>query len=99
MPNSSVLYVQGETLAQGGAGAVFGDGVKCIAGPFVRLGMKANVDGASGYPASGDPTMSVRGLIAVPGTRHYQARYRNSAAFCTPDTFNYTNGVSVVWQP
>jgi len=40
----------------------------------------------------------VRGAIAVAGTRHYQVRYRNPASFCTPEVFNYSNGVSVAWS-
>jgi hypothetical protein len=99
MTNSSVLYFDGQGLVSGGAGVAFGDGLKCTGGPFVRLGTKVNVNGASVYPAAGDPSLSARGMIGVPGTRHYQARYRNSAAFCTPDVFNYTNGVSVIWVP
>jgi hypothetical protein len=31
--------------------------------------------------------------------RSYQAWYRNAAAFCTPSTFNLTNGYSVTWAP
>ena len=98
MPITTCLYYQGQNLVAGGAGVVFGDGVKCTAGPFVRLGNKFNPDGSSTYPGLSDPTLSVRGHVMTPGTRHYQARYRNSAAFCSPDTFNYTSGVSVVWS-
>ena len=36
----------------------------------------------------------------VATTRTYQARYRNNdPAFCTVETFNYTNGLRVVWSP
>jgi hypothetical protein len=27
----------------------------------------------------------------------YQLWYRNAAAFCTPSTFNLTNGLDVTW--
>jgi len=33
------------------------------------------------------------------GTRTYQVSYRNSASFCTPATFNISNGMIVVWIP
>jgi hypothetical protein len=62
------------------------------------LGTKTNVAGASVYPAAADARISVRGAIAVAGTRHYQVRYRNPASFCTPEVFNYSNGVSVAWS-
>jgi hypothetical protein len=41
----------------------------------------------------------VRGAVATSGVRHYQVWYRNAALFCTPSTFNLTNGTSVNWAP
>jgi len=97
MPNSSTLYFQGTTQQAGGAGAAFGDGKRCAGGAVNRLGTKSNVAGASQYPAAGDPSVSVRGLVTSPGTRTYQAWYRNAATYCTASTFNLTNGVVVIW--
>ncbi|MCY2959676.1 MAG: M36 family metallopeptidase [Planctomycetota bacterium] len=100
MPNSSALYFQGTIQDNGGAGVAFGDGLRCTSGSIIRLGTKSNVSGASTYPALGDPTVSVRGLVpGTGGTRNYQAWYRNAASFCTASTFNLTNAVSVVWTP
>jgi len=99
MPNSSALYFQGTFQVSGGAGAVFGDGLRCAGGSLVRLGTKLNVGGASSYPGGGDAAISVRGLVTVPGTRTYQTWYRNAAAFCTTSTFNLSNGISVSWAP
>jgi hypothetical protein len=98
MTNSSALYYQGANVAFGGQGFVFGDGVKCVAGPFVRLRTEINANGASSYPNAGDAPISVKGFVTAPGTRHYQIHYRNSAAFCTPETFNNSNAVSVTWE-
>ena len=39
----------------------------------------------------------VRGLVTVPGTRTYQAWYRNSASYCTVSTFNLSNGLEISW--
>ncbi|MCY2960438.1 MAG: FG-GAP-like repeat-containing protein [Planctomycetota bacterium] len=97
MPNSSALYFQGTGQQGGGLGSVFGDGLRCASGSVVRLGTKTNSAGASSYPVGADPTVSVKGLIAAPGTRTYQVWYRNAAAFCSVDTFNLSNGLSVVW--
>lgn len=99
MPNSAVLYYQGTARVAGGLGSSFGDGLRCAAGSVVRLGTKLNAAGASHYPAIGDALVSVRGVIAAPGTRDYQAWYRNSAAFCTAQTFNLSNAVEVTWIP
>ena len=65
----------------------------------MRLGTKQNVAGASSFPESGQASLSARGHVQAAATRHYQARYRNPASFCTPDTFNYTSAVTIVWRP
>jgi len=99
MANSSCLYFQGTIQAAGGAGSVFGDGKRCAGGSVIRLRTKVNVAGASNYPEPGDQPVSVKGAVTAPGTRTYQAWYRNPAAFCTPATFNLTNGLEVMWLP
>jgi hypothetical protein len=99
MPNSSCLYFQGTTQVNGGLGSVFGDGLRCAGGTINRLGTKVNVAGASHYPAAGDASVSVRGAVTSPGLRTYQTWYRNAAPFCTPSTFNVTNGISMTWSP
>jgi hypothetical protein len=99
MPNSAALYFQGSQTVAGGLGMPYGDGLLCVTGAIRRLGAKPNVAGSSSYPASGDPSVSVRGGITAPGTYHYQAWYRNAAAYCTASTFNLTNGLTVVWTP
>jgi hypothetical protein len=97
MPNTTVFYYQGASLWNGGIGFAFGDGLSCVAGPIRRLGTTTNSGGESSYPFSGGSSVSVRGQITAPGARWYQARYRNTAAFCTPDGFNSTNVVKVNW--
>ena len=99
MPNSSALYFQGTSQAGGGAGSVFGDGLRCAAGSVIRLGTKQNASGGSQYPAAGDLTIAVKGLNSAGAVRDYQCWYRNAASFCTVSTFNLTNGVQVTWQP
>jgi hypothetical protein len=99
MPNSSALYFQGTTQINNGLGVQFGDGLRCVGGSIVRLKTVTNSGGASQFPEIGDPTVSVRGMVAAPGTRTYQVWYRNAAAFCTISTFNLTNGVLVSWTP
>lgn len=99
MPDSSALYFQGNAAIALGFGAVLGDGLVCTTGSVVRLGSTLNVSGASLHPAPGGPLVSVGGAVPPGAIRHYQVRYRNSAVFCTPDVFNLTNGVRVVWSP
>jgi hypothetical protein len=99
MPNASALYFQGTTQLAGGAGIVFGDGLRCAGGVVIRLGTKTNVAGASQYPGVGDLPVSVKGGVTLPGVRMYQVWYRNAAAFCTTSTFNLTNGYQIAWGP
>jgi hypothetical protein len=99
MPNSSALYFQGTTPSAGGLGAMFGDGLRCAGGTVTRLGTKTNVSGGSSYPTAGNASISVKGANSAGAVRTYQCWYRNAAAFCTPSTFNLSNGVQITWSP
>jgi hypothetical protein len=99
MPNASALYFQGISQQSSGLGSVFGDGLRCAGGVIVRLGTEFNAGGSSQYPGAGDPTLSIRGGIGLPGGRTYQVWYRNAVTFCTSATFNLTNGLQVQWLP
>jgi hypothetical protein len=96
-PVSTVLYFQGTSMVH--AQIPYGDGLRCVTGTLVRIGQRTNAGGASSYPGPGDPTISQRGGIVAPGTRYYQASYRDPAAFCTAATFNATRGVAIAWGP
>jgi hypothetical protein len=97
----SALYFQGATAINLGAGAAFGDGLRCAGGTVRRIATVANSAGASQVPDFAHPApLSVAGAIpAVGATRVYQAWYRNAASFCTNATFNLTNGVRITWRP
>ncbi len=97
--NASVLFFQGTQPQSGGAGIAFGDGIRCAGGSVIRLGTKTASGGAAsfGHGIGADPDVSVRGAVPAGALRYYQAWYRNAAAFCTPSTFNLTNGLAVQW--
>lgn len=93
-------FFQGDMLAA--SGIVFGDGVRCADGILIRLGAKTASGGAAafGYLQSGDPAVSVKGMVPAGSQRWYQTFYRNaSTTFCPPETFNVTNGYSLAWGP
>src|SRR6185436_15891764 len=69
MPNASALYFQGTTQVAAGAGAMFGDGLRCAGGTIVRLGTKTNVGGASSYPGGGT-AISVKGNNVASNVRN-----------------------------
>jgi len=100
-PGSTVLFFQGTSKVAAGAGAVFGDGLRCVGGSIVRLGSKSNsASGTANYPTGAEADIHVRGNIpAGGGTRYYQAWYRNAAAYCTSVTFNLTNAYELSWRP
>jgi plastocyanin len=58
---NNVLFFQGTSQLNGGAGAVFGDGLRCAGGSVVRLGTKTISFGAATWPQAGDPAVSVVG--------------------------------------
>lgn len=99
MPNGPALYFQGTARVNAGAGMVFGDGLLCVGGALIRIGVKFNVLGKSVYPTGSDPLLSTMGALAPGDTRDYQAWYRDSAAYCTISTFNLTNAVEITWVP
>lgn len=78
---------------------LLGDGLLCVGGSIARLGTRAPAGGAAQYPGPGNPTLSVRGDVLVPGTRVYQVWYRNAASYCTSATFNTTSAAEIVWAP
>lgn len=100
---ATIIFFQGDVQVNGGSGAIFGDGLRCVEGPATwRLGVRAAVGGqvSLGHGIPGDPVLSVRGGIpAAGGTMHYQGWYRNAASYCTPDGFNLTNAIGVTWVP
>jgi hypothetical protein len=98
LPTSTpALFIQGTQPIAGGAGYAFGDGLRCAGGSVLRIATRGATSGQVEYPVAGESSISVLGAITGPGTRYYQAWYRNSANFCTPATFNLTNGWQVDW--
>ena len=69
----------------------FGDGLRCIGTPLVRLGASFASGGASTHSFG-------HGTMAGSGDFYYQLWFRNTPAmFCTPDAFNLSNGRIVTW--
>lgn len=93
----TTLFYQGDAQM---SATPLDDGLACVSGSLIRLGVRSNVGGVSSYPQTGDLSVSVRGMVpALGGTRYYQCWYRNALPFCTPATTNRTNGLIVVWVP
>lgn len=103
MPGGSTILFLQATEDAGGFGSTFGDGLLCLGGTFIRLGSRTiGPQGTIAIGADVPSAISIAHRGQVPpagGTRYYQARYRNSAAWCTSDTFNTTSAVRIDWTP
>jgi FG-GAP-like repeat len=75
-----------------GSPVVFGDGLRCIGVPLVRLGATAAVGGTSTHTFG-------HGTMAGAGSRYYQIWYRSQpASYCDPlSSFNLSNGRVLIW--
>lgn len=84
-----VIVIRASTLE---AGPIpFGDGLRCIGVPVVQLGAALAVNGTSVHTFG-------HGAMIGSGTFYYQAWYRSQPAmYCTPDAFNMSSGLSLVW--
>lgn len=100
IPNGGCLYFQGTASNNFGAGAPFGDGLLCVGGSIVRVGVVIASMGIASFPAAGGTPVSVLGgLGASGGDRYYQGWYRDNASYCTSSVYNLTNGLRVTWAP
>jgi len=89
---TTALFFQGTSAVS----TAFGDGLRCAGGTTQRLGIRAVSAGAASIPQAGT-FVSTLGSASSGTTLRYQAWYRNAAAFCTPSSFNLTNGVAIAW--
>ena len=69
----------------------FGDGLRCVGTPLVRIGAAFANDGVSTH-------VHGHASSAGSGEFYYQLWFRNTpATFCTPDAFNLSSGKVVSW--
>lgn len=98
-PGSPSLYFQGTGYSGFGLGTVFGDGLRCVAGTTIRLGVvQGDASGNSSFGGAWPSSLSsLSGLPPNGGRRLYQVWFRDAGSFCTSSTFNLTNALSVDW--
>ena len=84
----TAIVIRSANLDPSGSVA-FGDGLRCVGVPVVRLGAAF---------ASGGTAVHTFGHGAGSGPFYYQEWFRNTPAmFCTHDAFNLSNGVTALW--
>lgn len=95
MPASaSALFFQGNLMAAGGVGLVFGDGLRCAVGGILRL-QTVIADGSGN--ASTSVLISVKGGVSSGSVQTYQCWYRDPSGPCGALS-NTTNGWMQTWQ-
>ncbi|MCB9913992.1 MAG: hypothetical protein H6828_02445 [Planctomycetes bacterium] len=91
-PNQPGLFFRADNAVNGGAGILFGDGLRCAGGNIVRLGV---------VPSNGSGVASTTGSISAGlgagDVKRYQYWYRNPANSPCGASFNLTNGFEVTW--
>jgi hypothetical protein len=94
---TSALLFQSVQQENFGEGTLFGDGLRCVGGATRRLRTAHAPGGLATWPVPGSPTLSVLGSALSGQLMNYQVWYRNTAAFCTPASFNLSQGLSIAW--
>lgn len=95
------LFFQGDGQFAGGLGITFGDGLLCAGGAILRLGVVFPTGNAATYPGglTPNPIHVGGGPLTAGDVRHYQCWYRDAAVFCSADTYNLTQGLTLSWAP
>lgn len=93
-PTAPALLIQGSQSANGGAGIPLGDGLRCVGGTLVRLGVRTAAAGV----ASWGPGLSSAGGWSAGQTLKFQTWYRNPSGPCGSG-YNLSNALSVVIIP
>ena len=96
VPNQPGLLFAGVNPIAGGAGAPYGDGLRCAGGSVRRLGVRTpDVSGA----ASWGPGLGAFGGFAPGETRYFQVWYRDPVGGACGSGFNLTNGIRLTYAP
>ncbi len=94
------LFFQGDGQFGGGNGITFGDGLLCAGGTILRLGVVFPTGSSASYPGGLTPNpIHVGGATSAGDVRHYQCWYRDAVVFCSVDTYNLTQGLTLTWGP
>ena len=96
LPNQPGVFFQGDQLLGGGAGVVFGDGLRCVGQNVIRL--EVRVPDASGDAAT-TLDLAALGGVSSGDTKHYQYWYRDPNGSPCGAGFNLSNALSITWTP
>ncbi|MCB9914583.1 MAG: hypothetical protein H6828_05470 [Planctomycetes bacterium] len=96
LPNQPALLFSGDAQVAGGAGAIFGDGLRCAGQNVRRLGVRVpNAAGTSSWSGG----LGATGGWSAGDTRNFQVWYRDPIASPCGTAFNLSHGVAVTFAP
>jgi hypothetical protein len=96
VPAGHALYFLEGT--QSNPGVTFGDGTRCISGPFTRVSKVAHSSGQDSIPPPGAPSLSQQLGIRAGQTTAFQVVYRDANGPCHAGT-NASNAFLITWGP
>jgi len=96
LPGQAALLFAGPGVIAGGDGIVFGDGLRCVGGGVVRLGIR--IPDEAGTAVWG-PGLRAAGGWASGDTRRFQVWYRDPLGSPCGSAFNLSNGLEVTINP
>ncbi len=94
--NRPGIFYMGTEMKNGGAGAPFGAGLRCLSGQVKRFGVQ-NSSGAGAIERTGLVALS-NGMISSGSTWYFQVWHRDTLAGCTKQ-FNLSNGWWMTFTP
>ncbi len=93
-PGQPGLFFQGINQVNGGAGIIFGDGLRCAGGALKRLQV-VGFDGTGSGMTTVD--IATKGGVAAGDVRNYQLWYRDPGSSPCASEFNASNGLQITW--
>lgn len=96
LPGQPALLFSGLNSVNGGAGILFGDGLRCAGGTVKRLGVAVPDPAGS---ATWGPGLAAAGAWLAGETRRFQAWYRDPVGSPCGSAFNLSHGVELVFAP
>ncbi|MCB9913573.1 MAG: VCBS repeat-containing protein [Planctomycetes bacterium] len=94
--DQACLFFQGDTSVNGGAGASFCDGLRCVGGNVMRLEVRVASGTGEAFTTA---DLGLVGAVAAGSTKAYQAWYRDPHGSPCGHGLNLSNGVRITWQP
>lgn len=96
LPGQPALLFAGVNQVNGGAGSIFGDGLRCAGGSVVRLGVRVpDSNGAAAWSGG----LGALGGWSAGDTRNFQVWYRDPSSSPCGSAFNLSHGVGVTFVP